>query len=107
MCSVRCSSNLPEKSSLIYIDPPFGTGQNFSFTVEVGDEEFTKDPSLIEEKAYRDTWGRGVDSYLSMMYERLHLLRQLLSDKGSIFVHLDVHMGPYIKVLMDEVFGPK
>ena len=93
------------KVDLIYIDPPFGTGQNFSFTVEVGDEEFTKDPSLIEEKAYRDTWGRGVDSYLSMMYERLHLLRQLLSDKGSIFIHLDVHMGPYIKVLMDEVFG--
>jgi adenine-specific DNA-methyltransferase len=93
------------KVDLIYIDPPFGTGQNFSFTVEVGDEEVTKDPSLIEEKAYRDTWGRGVDSYLSMMYERLHLLRQLLSDKGSIFVHLDVHMGPYIKVLMDEVFG--
>lgn len=93
------------KVDLIYIDPPFGTGQNFSFTVEVGDEEFTKDPSLIEEKAYRDTWGRGVDSYLSMMYERLVFLRQLLSDKGSIFVHLDVHMGPYIKVLMDEVFG--
>jgi len=93
------------KVDLIYIDPPFGTGQDFSFTVEVGDEEFTKDPSLIEEKAYRDTWGRGVDSYLSMMYERLHLLRQLLSDKGSIFIHLDVHMGPYIKVLMDEVFG--
>jgi len=93
------------KVDLIYIDPPFGTGQNFSFTVEVGDEEFTKDPSLIEEKAYRDTWGRGVDSYLSMMYERLHLLRQLLSDKGSIFIHLDVHMGPYIKVLMDELFG--
>ena len=93
------------KVDLIYIDPPFGTGQNFSFTVEVGDEEVTKDPSLIEEKAYRDTWGRGVDSYLSMMYERLHLLRQLLSEKGSIFVHLDVHMGPYIKVLMDEIFG--
>jgi DNA modification methylase len=95
------------KVDLIYIDPPFGTGQNFSFTVDVGDDEFTKDPSLIEEKAYRDTWGRGVDSYLSMMYERLHLLRQLLSEKGSIFVHLDVHMGPYIKVLMDEVFGKR
>ncbi|WP_081372238.1 DNA methyltransferase [Dehalococcoides mccartyi] len=93
------------KVDLIYIDPPFGTGQNFSFSVEVGDEELTKTRSIIEEKAYRDTWGRGTDSYLSMMYERLHLLRQLLSEKGSIFVHLDVHMGPYIKVLMDEVFG--
>lgn len=99
--------NFAGKIDLIYIDPPFGTGQDFSFTVEVGDEEFTKEPSLIEEKAYRDTWGRGTDSYLSMMFERLHLLRQLLSEKGSIFVHLDVHMGPYIKVLMDEIFGEK
>jgi DNA modification methylase len=93
------------KIDLIYIDPPFGTGQDFSVTVEVGGSEFTKAPSLIEEKAYRDTWGRGIDSYLSMMYERLRLLRQLLSEKGSLFVHLDVHMGPYIKALMDEVFG--
>jgi DNA modification methylase len=93
------------KVDLIYIDPPFGTGQDFSFKVEVGGEEFTKEPSLIEEKAYRDTWGRGLDSYLQMMHERLHLLRQLLSAKGSIFVHLDVHTGPYIKLLLDDVFG--
>ena len=90
---------------LIYIDPPFGTGQDFSFKLEVGGNELVKEPSLIEEKAYRDTWGQGVSSYLGMIYERLVLLRSLLSERGSIFVHMDVHMGPYVKILMDEVFG--
>lgn len=93
------------KVDLIYIDPPFGTGQDFSFMVEVGEHELVKEASLIEEKAYRDTWGRGVDSYLDMMHDRLTLMRTLLSESGSIFVHLDVHMGPYVKLLMDEIFG--
>jgi adenine-specific DNA-methyltransferase len=63
---VVMSSLLPRfagKINLIYIDPPFATGQDFSFRVRVGDEEFVKEPSIIEEKAYRDTWGRGLDSY--------------------------------------------
>lgn len=96
------------KVDLIYIDPPFDTGSDFSFKVLVGadDEPLPgKEPSLIEEAAYHDTWGRGYDSYLSMMRARLMLLRELLSESGSILVHLDVHTGPYIKVLMDEVFG--
>ena len=96
------------KIDLIYIDPPFDTGANFSFKVLVGPDDEPvagKEPSLVEESAYRDTWGRGYDSYLSMMHERLRLLRGLLSDRGSIFVHLDVHTGPYIKTMMDEVFG--
>lgn len=96
------------KIDLIYIDPPFDTGSDFSFKVLVGPDDEPlpgKEPSLIEESAYRDTWGRGYDSYLSMMHERLLLLRELLSERGSIFVHLDVHTGPYIKTLMDEVFG--
>jgi DNA modification methylase len=108
-------SLLPEfagKVDLIYIDPPFNTGQDFSFRVGIPadrdgrpGEEFTKLPSLIEQKAYRDTWGRDIDSYLSWLYETAVLLRELLSDCGSIFVHLDVHMGPYAKVVLDEVFG--
>jgi len=98
-------SELAGKVDLVYIDPPFATGQDFSFDVEVGGEEFTKRPSLIEQKVYRDTWGRGLDSYLQMIYERLLLLRDLLSDTGSIFVHLDVHVGPYLKPMMDEIFG--
>jgi DNA modification methylase len=105
---VVMSSLLPRfagKINLIYIDPPFATGQDFSFRVRVGDEEFVKEPSIIEEKAYRDTWGRGLDSYLQMMYERLVLMRELLAEDGSIWVHLDDIVSPYIKVLMDEVYG--
>lgn len=96
------------KVNLIYIDPPFGTGSDFSFKVLVGDGDDPlsgKEPSLMEEKAYRDTWGGGLSSYLSMLASRLELLRGLLSETGSIFVHLDVHVGPYVKVLMDEIFG--
>ena len=96
------------KIDLVYIDPPFDTGADFSSKVLVGPDDDPvagKEPSLVEECAYRDTWGRGYDSYLSMMHDRLRLLRVLLSDRGSIFVHLDVHTGPYIKTMMDEVFG--
>jgi adenine specific DNA methylase Mod len=93
------------KIDLIYIDPPFATGADFSVKIEVGDLEWTKEPSAIEEKAYRDTWGKGLDSYLQMMYERLVLMRELLSEKGSIYVHLDWHVGHYVKVMMDEIFG--
>jgi adenine-specific DNA-methyltransferase len=96
------------KVDLIYIDPPFGTGADFSFKVLVGDDDDPlpgKEPSVVEEKAYRDTWGRGLDSYLSMIEPRLRLLRDLLADTGSIFIHADVHVGPYLKLLMDDIFG--
>src|SRR5205085_4817620 len=75
-------SLLPEfagKVDLIYIDPPFDTGADFSFQVEIEDEEFTKEPSIIEQKAYRDTWGRGVDSYLQWFYETIVVLHGLLA----------------------------
>lgn len=95
------------KINLIYIDPPFATGADFKFKIQVGEdeEEITKEHSIIEEKAYRDTWGRGLDSYLQMMYERLVLMKELLAENGSIYVHLDWHVGHYVKVLMDEIFG--
>jgi len=93
------------KIDLIYIDPPFATGADFSVKMEIGDVEWMKEPSAIEDKAYRDTWGRGLDSYLQMMYERLVLMRELLSEKGSIYVHLDWHVGHYIKIIMDEILG--
>ena len=101
-------SLLPEfagKVNLIYIDPPFDTGANFSFQVEVEGEQFTKEPSIIEQKAYRDTWGKGLDSYLQWFYETATLLRELLAEDGSIYVHLDWHVGQYAKVVLDEVFG--
>ncbi len=93
---------------LIYIDPPFGTGSDFTFRVLVGDNDEPlpgKEPSIVEEKAYRDTWGKGLDSYLAMIAPRLALMRELLSETGSIFVHADVHIGPYLKVILDELFG--
>jgi DNA modification methylase len=93
------------KVDLIYIDPPFATGADFSVKMEIGDAEWTKEPSAIEDKAYRDTWGRGLDSYLQMMYERLVLMRELLSEKGSIYVHLDWRMTSYIRIIIDEIFG--
>lgn len=95
------------KIDLIYLDPPFLTGADFSMTVPIGDsgEELYKEPSLVEEKVYRDTWGGGVGSYVSMMSDRLTLMRDLLSDRGSIYMHLDATVGHYVKVLMDEVFG--
>jgi len=101
------SSLLPEfagKINLIYIDPPFATGADFSIKMKIGDLEWTKEPSVIEEKAYRDTWGKGLDSYLQMMYERLVLMRELLTENGSIYVHLDYRVVHYIKSIMDEIF---
>jgi adenine-specific DNA-methyltransferase len=103
-------SLLPEfagRVNLIYIDPPFATGDNFSFTASVPEssESFTKEPSMVEQKAYRDTWGRGLDSYMQWFYETVVLLRELLAENGSIYVHLDWHVGHYAKVILDEVFG--
>ncbi len=95
------------KIDLIYIDPPFATGADFSFTTEIGDSELevTKEQSILEEKAYRDTWGSGLSSYLSMLSQRLTLLRELLSDKGSVYVHLGWDISGYMLGLMNEIFG--
>src|SRR5436190_868703 len=102
------------KVNLIYIDPPFDTGADFSFTATVPDHAdtqeddsftFTKEPSIIEHKAYRDTWGRGLDSYLQWFYETVVLLHELLAEDGSIYVHLDQHVSHYVKAILDEVFG--
>jgi adenine-specific DNA-methyltransferase len=91
--------------NLIYIDPPFDTGQDFSFNAKVNGEEFLKEPSVIEQKAYRDTWGRGLDSYLQWFYETVVFLNELLNEKGSIYIHLDWHVSHYAKVILDNVFG--
>ena len=82
---------------LIYIDPPFDVGADFSMDIEIGDETFTKNPNILEEIAYRDTWGRGADSFLSMIYERLVLMRELLAEDGSIYVHCDWRVSPILR----------
>lgn len=90
---------------LIYIDPPFDVGADFSMDIEIGEDTFTKEPTVLEELAYRDTWGKGADSFIAMIYERLSLMRDLLADNGSIFVHCDWRVNSYIRLVLDEVFG--
>lgn len=90
---------------LIYIDPPFAVGADFGFEIEIGGEKAEKKQSIIEEIAYRDTWGKGISSYLSMMYERLKLMHNLLADDGSMFLHCDYRVTSYLRLLLDDVFG--
>ena len=100
---------------LIYIDPPFATGADFSLPIKVDGAGFTKEPSVIEQKAYRDTWGvsaadrrRGVtpsDRYIKWMYETVVLLRELLSEKGSLYLHIGPNVNHLVRACLDEVFG--
>jgi DNA modification methylase len=90
---------------LIYIDPPFDVGADFSMDIEIGGDTFTKKPNILEEIAYRDTWGKGADSFIAMIYERLILMRDLLAEDGSIYVHCDWRVHAFIRLALDEVFG--
>ena len=96
---------------LIYIDPPFDVGADFSMDIEIGDPEkgdtetFTKRPNVLEELAYRDTWGKGADSFIAMIYERLVLMRDLLAEDGSIYVHCDWRVNSHLRLVFDEIFG--
>lgn len=95
------------KIDLIYIDPPFDVGADFTLHLSIGDGngKVEKEQSLLEAVAYRDMWGMGTDSYLHMMYERLSLMKELLSDKGTIYVHCDWHVNSYLRAVLDDVFG--
>lgn len=90
---------------LIYIDPPFDVGADFSMDIEIGGETFHKEPNLLEQIAYRDTWGRGADSFIAMIYERLILMRDLMADDGSIYVHCDWRVSTYMRLAIEEIFG--
>jgi DNA modification methylase len=90
---------------LIYIDPPFDVGADFSMDIEIGGETFHKEPNLLEQIAYRDTWGRGADSFISMIYERLILMRDLMHPEGTIYVHMGWAVSHFIRAILDEVFG--
>lgn len=92
---------------LIYIDPPFAVGADFGFDIQIGGETAEKKQSIIEEIAYRDTWGKGISSYLTMMYERLKLMHNLLSADGSIYVHIDWRLSHYLRMICDDIFGEK
>ncbi|MFX0027663.1 MAG: site-specific DNA-methyltransferase, partial [Candidatus Hermodarchaeota archaeon] len=86
--------------SLIYIDPPFATGGDYSLKIQIGERD-----NYIEKIAYKDKWEKGLDSYLTFLYNRLVKMRRLLAPNGSIYVHLDWHISHYIKLMMDEIFG--
>jgi adenine-specific DNA-methyltransferase len=90
---------------LIYIDPPFDVGADFSMDIEIGGETFHKEPNLLEQIAYRDTWGRGADSFIAMIYERLILMRDLMHSEGCIFVHVDWRMNSFVRTVLGEIFG--
>src|SRR5262245_10303181 len=90
---------------LIYIDPPFDVGADFSMDIEIGGEMFHKEANLLEQIAYRDTWGRGADSFIAMIYERLILMRDLLAPDGSIYLHMGPNISYAVEAIVREVFG--
>lgn len=93
---------------LIYIDPPFSAGIDYSIDVQIGeesDDRLVKSPSILEEFAYRNTWGNSGNTFLSMLHERVTLMRDLLTNDGVLFLRIDYHWGHYIKIMLDEIFG--
>ena len=95
-------------SPLLYFsDPPFDVGADFTMNIPIGGEKETigKDQSTLEMVAYRDMWGRGTDSYLHMLYERIVLMRELLSDTGTIYVHIGQQVIDYVRAILDEIFS--
>ncbi|MBF4467878.1 MAG: site-specific DNA-methyltransferase [Methanobrevibacter arboriphilus] len=93
------------KIDLIYIDPPFDSKADYRTKVHLQNGDIQQKPTVLEQFAYKDTWKNGTASYLEMMVPRLVLMRELLSEKGSIYVHIDWHVGHYLKVIMDDIFG--
>ena len=98
-------SSLRGKVDLIYIDPPFDSKADYRTKINLPGVDIEQKPTVIEQFAYSDTWQDGTVSYLKMLYPRLVLMRELLSEKGSIYVHIDWHIGAYVKVIMDDVLG--
>lgn len=90
---------------LVYIDPPFDVGEDFTTTVEIGDSSLVKTPTVLERQAFQDTWGNGDDSFVAMIHERLRLIRDLMSDEGTIYIHCDWRVTAYYRLLCDEIFG--
>lgn len=101
-------SGLPSlrgKVDLIYIDPPFDSKADYRTKISLPNADFDQKPTVIEQFAYADTWQEGTISYLKMLYPRLVLMREMLSEKGSIYVHIDWHIDAYVKAIMDDIFG--
>lgn len=93
------------KIDLIYIDPPFDSKFDYRSKINLPNLEISQNPTVLEQVAYADMWKEGTISYLKDIYPRLYLMKELLSERGSIYVHLDWHVGHYVKVLLDDIFG--
>jgi adenine-specific DNA-methyltransferase len=109
-CLLACQALLAQgyegRIDLIYIDPPFKSDEDYSHEVTLNARQsVTRVPSMLERLAYRDMWVGGVDSYLDMLYPRLQLMRRLLADHGSLYVHIGSDVAAYVKVVLDEIFG--
>lgn len=101
------ASGLPSlrgKVNLIYIDPPFDSKADYRTKITLPGASIEQKPTVVEQFAYSDTWEKGTVSYLEMLYPRLVLMRELLAENGSIYVHIDWHVGAYVKVIMDDIF---
>ena len=97
--------SLRGKVDLIYIDPPFDSKADYRTKISLPGMDIQQKPTVIEQFAYADTWEEGTVSYLKMIYPRLVLMKELLSERGSIYVHIDWHVGHYVKLLLDDIFG--
>lgn len=97
--------SLRGKVDLIYIDPPFDSKADYRTKINLPGVDLQQKPTVIEQFAYADTWEEGTISYLKMIYPRLVLMKELLSERGSIYVHIDWHIGAYVKVILDDIFG--
>lgn len=97
--------SLRGKVDLIYIDPPFDSKADYRTSVKLPGAEIEQRPTVIEQFAYSDTWSEGTASYLRMIAPRLVLMRELLAESGSLYTHLDWHVGHYVKLVLDEIFG--
>lgn len=97
--------SLRGKVDLIYIDPPFDSKADYRTKISLPGTDIQQKPTVIEQFAYADTWEEGTISYLKMIYSRLILMKELLSDKGSIYIHIDWHIGAYVRVVLDNIFG--
>src|SRR5690606_22954933 len=99
------TTSMRGKVDLIYIDPPFDSKADYRTQISLPGTTIEQRPTVIEQFAYSDTWSEGRASYLAMLVPRLILLRELMADSGSIYVHLDWHVGAYAKILLDDIFG--
>ena len=93
---------------LVYIDPPFSVGMNYTIPVPIGSDgsKYDKKPTIIENFAYRNMWGKEGNSFLQMLFERISLMRNLLRDDGVLVMRIDHHWGHYAKAMLDELGQP-